>query len=188
MPSNYLKAGLKTAVMAVTLLLGVGLSWGQQQVNLTAAATTVTLPDGSTVPMWGYSCGAAVSGSTATCASLNPSAATGSWSPVVITVPSNTQGGLAIQLTNSLPAPVPTSLMIVGQLGGGLGDVKQRTTNPSPSHDNQPATWPIANTGPVFTPPAQAPRVQSFGTEVANGQSVLLPAWGNLRPGTYLLE
>ncbi len=38
------------------------------------------LPDGSAVPMWGYSCGAAVTGSTATCAKLNPAAA--GWSPV----------------------------------------------------------------------------------------------------------
>ncbi len=29
------------------------------QVNLTAAPTTVTMPDGSAVPMWGYICGTA---------------------------------------------------------------------------------------------------------------------------------
>ena len=33
---------------------------GQQQVNLTAGPTSITLPDGSSVPMWGYSCGAVV--------------------------------------------------------------------------------------------------------------------------------
>ena len=76
MRSNYLKATLKTAVLAATvLLLGAGLAFAQQQVNLTAGPATATLPDGSTVPMWGYSCGAAVTGSTATCAALNPSAA-----------------------------------------------------------------------------------------------------------------
>ena len=85
---NYLKATLKTAVLAATvLLLGAGVSVAQQQVNLTAAPATATLPDGSAVPMWGYSCGAAVTGSTATCAALNPAATPAGWSPVVITVP-----------------------------------------------------------------------------------------------------
>src|SRR5207248_632409 len=80
------------------------------------SSATATLPDGSAVPMWGYSCGAPVAG--ATCAKLNPAAAAGVWSPVVITVP---PGPLTISLTNSLPNSVPTSLVIVGQLGGGLG-------------------------------------------------------------------
>src|SRR5262252_8639275 len=123
MRSNYLKT-LKTAVLAATiLLLGVSVSFGQQQINLAAGASTATLPDGSAVPMWGYSCGTVVSGSTATCAKLNPTA-TG-WSPVVITVP--TGQDLTINLTNSLsfaplgggtPNNIPTSLVIVGQLGG----------------------------------------------------------------------
>jgi hypothetical protein len=34
----------------------------QQQVNLTASPTSITLPDGSNVPMWGYNCGVPVSG------------------------------------------------------------------------------------------------------------------------------
>ncbi len=86
MRTNNFKAILKAAVRVVGILLFAAVAaFGQQQVNLTAGPATVTLPDGSTVPMWGYSCGAAVAGSTATCAALNP-AATG-WSPVVITVP-----------------------------------------------------------------------------------------------------
>ena len=61
---NYLKASLKTAVLITTvLLLGAGLALAQ--VNLTAAPTSVTLPDGSVVPMWGYTCGTAAAGSTA---------------------------------------------------------------------------------------------------------------------------
>ena len=75
---NHLKATLKTAVAAVSiLLLGAGLAVAQQPVNLTAAPTTLTLPDGSVVPMWGYSCGAAITGSTAACAALNKAAAPG---------------------------------------------------------------------------------------------------------------
>jgi hypothetical protein len=158
-----------------------------QQVNLTAGPTTATLPDGSVVPMWGYSCGAVVTGSTATCAAANPNAA-GSWSPVLITVPTGTD--LTINLTNSLSFSngnrVPTSIMIVGQLGGGLG--KAATSTPSPSHNNQPSTWPIANNGSVFTPPAQGPRVQSFSTEAKVGAVAATLTWTAPRPGTYLLE
>src|SRR5467141_1261093 len=178
---NHLKATLKSAVLTVTvLLLGAGVAVAQQQVNLTAGPTTTTLPDGTVVPMWGYSCGAVVSGSTAICAKLNPAApaAIGTtpagWSPVVITVP--TGQGLTINLTNNLSFTptgsttantVPTSLVIVGQLGGGLGTTA--TSTPSPVHPPQGATWPIAsdNSGPTFNPPAQANRVQSFSTEVA---------------------
>ncbi len=190
---NSLKAIIKTAVReAAVLLLGVGAAGAQQQINLTAAPTTATLPDGSSVPMWGYSCGTA-SGSAATCAPLNPAAigAPGVWSPVVITVPTTATGGLQINLTNNLPTPpgastgLPTSLIIVGQIGGGLG--MQRTTTPSPDHSGQGVTWPTANIGPTFPPPAQPARVQSLATEVATGATTAL-TWTSLRPGTYLFE
>src|SRR5215469_10242906 len=141
MRSNSLKQTLKTAVFTASiLLLAVSACLAQQQVNLTAAPNTLTLPDGSSVPMWGYSCDATqVAGTTATCAKLNP-AATG-WSPVVITVP--TGQDLQINLTNSLTFAitggsgnntVPTSLVIVGQIGGGLGN--SATSTPSPDHTN----------------------------------------------------
>ena len=55
------KATLKAAlVVSVFLLLVVVAGFGQQQINLTAAATTTTMPDGTTVPMWGYFCGAEI--------------------------------------------------------------------------------------------------------------------------------
>src|SRR5882762_6283623 len=203
---NHLKATSKSAVLTVTvLLLGAGVAVAQQQVNLTAGPTTTTLPDGTVVPMWGYSCGGAVTGSTATCAALNPASlatttTAATWSPVVITVP--TGQGLTINLTNSLSFlngnSVPTSLVIVGQLGGGLGDVTQRTTTLPPDHSNaQPVTWPIAGNPPgapltgAGTPPAQGPRVQSFSTEVLAGATTATPlTWpaATLRPGTYLIE
>lgn len=83
---NHPKATLRTTALAVLVhLLGASWAVAQQQINLTAGPTTITLPDGSSVPMWGYSCGAVVAGSTATCAKSNPTAA--GWSPVVITVP-----------------------------------------------------------------------------------------------------
>src|SRR5438105_2306890 len=215
MRSNNYKSVLKHAGLAATaLLLASGMAFGQQTVNLSVGPATATLPDGTAVPMWGYTCGTAVTGSTATCTALNPAvqtfntnpatpvASVGSlWSPVVITVP--TGQDLTITLTNNLTfagGNIPTSLVIVGQLGGGLGTTA--TSAASPNHTNaQPLTWPIAGdaagaplTG-VGTPPVQGNRVQSFSTEVAVGTPASL-CWGltcttpspALKPGTYLLE
>ncbi len=173
---------LKAAVRVVGVLLaGAVVAFGQVTVNLTAGASTVALPDGSAVPMWGYACGTPAPA----CAALNPTAGTG-WSPVVITVP--TGQDLTINLTNSLPASVPTSLVIVGQVGGGLGDKTQRTTSPSPDHSaaQSTVTWPIVGSG-TGTPPSQSDRVQSFSTEVAQGATTAL-TWKAPRAGTYLLE
>src|SRR5467141_1127986 len=214
---NNFKALLKAALRVVCILpLAAGVAFGQQVVNLTAGPTSVTLPDGSTVPMWGYSCGLPVTTNaapTATCAALNPHAPAATattpagWSPVVITVP--TGQALTINLTNNLtfqpPTPtggtaplantVPTSLMIVGQLGGGLGGVPTTTT--SPTHPSQVVTWSTVGSAPAFTPPPQGARVQSFGTEVAAAGSTLgtgqvasgsALTWTAPRPGTYLLE
>src|SRR5882762_282801 len=119
MRTNNFKDSLKAAArVGGILLFGGVLAWGQQQVNLTAGPADITMPDGTVVHMWGYSCGAAVIGATATCANLNlaaPVATTATpagWSPVVITVP--TGQGLTINLTNSLSflngTTVPTSL------------------------------------------------------------------------------
>ena len=185
---NYLKVNLKTALtVAGAFLLGVGSAVAHAQVNLTAAPTSVSLPDGSSVPMWGYSCGTAVSGSSATCAALSPK--TGGWSPVVITVP--TGQDLTINLTNNLSfgvGKIPTSLMIVGQLGGGLGNSATSVASPDHSNAQSNVTWPIANNGGGSgTPPVQGPRVQSFSTEVKVGTTTAL-TWKAPRPGTYLLE
>jgi hypothetical protein len=195
---HFVKTSLSTALcVTLILLLGAGLAFAQQQINLSAGAASLLMPDGNTVPMWGYTCGAPVTGSTATCAALH--GGTG-WSPVVITAP--TGSDLQVNLTNNLNFSngnsVPTSLVIVGQLGGGLGDTTQRTTTGSPTHSTQETTWPIALTGPENTPPPQGPRVQSFSTEVAPaGATSLLPGqvasgtgllWKAVRPGTYLIE
>jgi hypothetical protein len=186
--NNYKSVLIRSGLVASALLLASGVSLAQS-VNLTAQQSNAMLPDGSAVPMWGYSCSTTTLPVGATCAPLSPTA-TG-WSPVVITVPSGT-ATFTINLTNSLPAPVPTSLVIVGQLGGGLGT--SATATASPDHTNaQPATWPIAADPPgspltgVGTPPKQGSRVQSLSTEVANGTTTAL-TFNNLRPGTYLIE
>jgi hypothetical protein len=209
MRSNNHKSIRQHAGLAATaLLLASGAALGQQQVNLSAGSATAALPDGTVVPMWGYSCGGVVSGSTASCTALNKAVAAGTapagtWSPVVITVP--TGQDLVINLTNNLSFlnsnTVPTSLVIVGQLGGGLGGTATSTL--SPDHTNaQPVTWPIAGAGPgvtptgVGTPPVQGNRVQSFATEVAAGATtstslcfgVCATGQPALKPGTYLIE
>jgi hypothetical protein len=205
MRSHTFKLALMKAGLAASVLLLATGAASAQTVNLAAGPATAILPDGSAVPMWGYSCGAAVLGSTATCAPLRPAPTPATWSPVVITVPYVATGtSLTVNLTNNLAFPagtvtnyVPTSLTIVGQLGGGLGVVGQRTTTASPAHASQSVTWPTVGAAPAFTPPPQGARVQSFGTEVAAaGSTPVLPqvssgsplTWGHLRPGTYLLE
>ena len=135
--------GKAAARGAAVLLIGAGFAGAQTTVNLTAAPATAGLPNGAGVPMWGYTCGAATGGS---CSTLNPTATAGVWSPVVITVPyTGPFTKLSINLTNNLPAPVPTSITIIGQLGGGLGT--DFTKKPSPAHNPQGTTWPIANSG-----------------------------------------
>src|SRR6185312_5976459 len=157
--------------------------------------------------MWGLMCGT-FSGTTFTynagsvtgaptakpCTTLTAGAHDGSWQPPLITVPSG--GSLTITLHNGLnfgtTYHAPTSLVIVGLVGGGLGNTPTRA--PSPPHPPQGTTWPgtLGGTGPddtVFTPPAQADRVRSFATEVApSGSANLVWTATNLRPGTYLIE
>ena len=130
MRAIHFKASLIRSGLAAAVLLGAATaSYAQTTVGLTAAPTQAVLPDGQSVPMWGYTCGAVTAG-TGTCVAANPNAGT-NWSPVVITVPytesapgvSNTI--LTISLTNNLSFTagtgtntLPTSLVIVGQLGG----------------------------------------------------------------------
>ena len=183
MPSHNLKALFKTAVFAASILLFPGARTASSQtVNLTAAPSLAALPDGQTVPMWGYTCSSAAV-TPATCRALNQNAGS-NWSPVLITT---IPGDLTINLQNSLSGTVPTSLVVVGQLGGGLGRTAQMVD--SPVHPVQGATWPIAgdSSGATFTPPAQPMRVQSFATEVAHGGSAAL-TWKGLKSGTYLIE
>src|SRR5512143_2177916 len=109
MRSNTFKRNLvKPAFAASVLFLASGAAHAQQQINLTAGPAMATLPDGQVVPMWGYSCGSAVGGSTAPCAPLSAAAATGGWSPVAITIPAGQT--LQINLTNNLSFPTSTAV------------------------------------------------------------------------------
>ncbi len=235
MHTNHTKAILKIAAR-VLAILSFATAADAQTINLTAAPGTAAMPDGTVVPMWGYTCGAATG---ATCQALNPAVQTanaasttgssGKWSPVVITVPVAASGAtsMTINLTNNLSFTpsgattantIPTSIVIVGQVGGGLGNAALRTTTMSPSHAtaqecpswfiaaNPPGTACTAPTSGVTinTPPVQANRVQSFAAEVSAVAATAAPTctvptagpvagcgtltWTNLRPGTYLLE
>ena len=140
-------------------------------VKLTAQPMTTALRDGTASPMWGYcdsSASACVQGA--------------SWAPGPTIVSAG--GSLQITLTNNLK--LPTSLVILGQVGGGVGSPAMMN---GPVHNAQNyTTFPgngLADT--PFVPPAQGPRVRSFGDEVAPGQTATL-SWQNLKPGTYLYE
>src|SRR5438309_2094851 len=136
MGSNTTKPLLLKAGLAASAFLVASSAALAATVQLTAAPRAVTLPDGQSVPMWGYICGDAVGPSVlpfgtasagATCTAMNGSRQTSAtWQPPLITVPVNST--LTINLVNKLTFPVsggvnniPTSLVIVGQLGGGLG-------------------------------------------------------------------
>ena len=177
---------MRTALAAsIVLLSGVAVA-ASVSVNLTAQRMSTALPDGATVPMWGY----CTTGS----ASCPASPATvGIWAPgPTIVVPFETALGavnsLTINLTNNLPTP--TSLVILGQLGGGLGTPVKSAF---PQHAGQTTTtWP-GNAGPAdgtapFTPPAQGQRATSFATEVAPSATATTLTWANLKPGTYIYE
>ena len=217
MRSNHKKATLNAALLAVAAVLSVpGVSFAQT-VNLTASQQSTTLPDGNTVPMWGWTCGTVTQGTTAgtSCTALTYTTAAGTvaavpqpqiggtvWQPPLIVVPSSATGAsLTINLTNTLP--VETSIVIIGQVGastpasnGGLG-TPARESGPRTDGDHQTqsgTTWPIVTTTSSFTPPTQGERARSFVPEVAGAatvggtQAVGTYTWTGLKPGTYLIR
>ena len=115
---------------------------------------------------------------------------------------------LTINLTNNLSFTptgattanaIPTSIVIIGQVGGGLGSSRTTTLSPSHATAQECTSWFIAANPPgtpctaptpgatTNTPPTQGPRVQSMSTEVTAGTTTSL-TWPLLKPGTYLLE
>ena len=193
-----IKGMLRTSLLAGTALLSTaGLAHAAaDSVTLTASRQSTLLPDGNSVPMWGWTCGAATG---AICTATNGVAQTGGtiWQPPLITVPMG--DSLTITVNNSLP--VPTSLVIVGQLPSGdtngLGNPTRETGRPA--HPTQTATtWTTVVTNqPAFTPPGQAARARSFVAEAGAGPATgcTTPAtcsvtytWSSLKPGTYLIE
>ena len=179
MRSHYLRITSKAIFVLGVLLLTAGISLAQVTVTLTASRQIATLPDGNTVPMWGWTCDAA-SAATGNCVALNGSAQAGgaAWQPPLITVPlasGVTTGSLTINLTNNLP--VESSVVIMGQVAGasqaangGLG-TPSREAGPRTdgAHSGQTSTTWTQVLGATFTPSAQGTRVRSFVSEIASG-------------------
>lgn len=143
MNSNLFKSVLlRMAAAAALSAAAAGSALADGVVTLQASPATTTLPDGRTVPMWGYTCGDVLAASApstgAACTAANGAAQNGvTWQPPLIKVPA---GKLTINLVNNLPAALPTSIIVDGQAGGGLGS--SRTTAPSPTHALLGTTWP----------------------------------------------
>ena len=141
-------------------------------IQLTAQRMNTTLRDGSLSPMWGFCSGTGCGGS---------------WAPGP-TIIAAAGDNLTINLSNTLP--VPTSLVILGQAGGGVGGPAVMN---GPVHTGQ-TTSTFAGNAPAipFVPPAQGPRVRSFGTEAAaattTAPGTATLTWSSLKPGTYLYE
>ncbi len=142
------KRMVKSGAIACLLALCGGAALAQGSVTLVAGTSNTTLPDGQTVPMWGYTCGdalaapASAASVNASCTAMNGTAQSAStWQPPLITLQAGQS--LTITLINNLQFGtnnIATSIVIDGQLGGGLG--KERTTMPSPQHLPQGTTWP----------------------------------------------
>jgi hypothetical protein len=181
MNTNYSQSILRTVVSVALLLAGAAATAAATTVNLTAQRMSTTLPDGNSVPMWGY-----CNSGDANAIPKVPSSCTASWAPGP-TIVVAAGDSLTINLQNKLP--VATSIVVLGQSGGGLGLAGEVTRMPSPNHQPQTqTTWPANGTPTApFTPPAQGPRVMSFATEVGTNATKPL-TWANLKPGTYLYE
>jgi hypothetical protein len=191
MRSSYYSHALKKAVLVLTVLLAAASASFAQSVTLTATPQATTLPDGNSVPMWGWVCGPATG---ATCTAMNgvPQLGGTTWQPPLITVPSG--GTLSITLNNSLPAGVAgTSLTIVGQLGTGTGSkgvgdpTRESAARTDGAHGGQTMTTWVSQTPAQFLPPAQGARARSFAQEAGPGSSVTYN-WASLKQGTYLIE
>ncbi|MGF6604340.1 hypothetical protein P3T23_009095 [Paraburkholderia sp. GAS448] len=207
------RAILGWAVCAMTMCVSASVSaQSVTTVNLTAQRMTAALPDGTTVPMWGYCTndaaqGAALGGGSLRTANVCSRTPAGSTTPVPNTVwaPGPTivvpvGNSLRINLTNNLPSGTPTSLVILGQIGGSAGQ-PTRDADPIVHPTVTITTWPAngqAATSGGFVPPQQAARARAFAQEANSGATVsytwntnIAPAGASpmyLKPGTYLYE
>ncbi len=183
MRTSINKLMLGAASLAVTMLGAAGPAAAANPlttINLTAQRTSAVMPDGASVPMWGY-CGG-LAGTTNAGTTVGGACGTTWAQGPTIVIPANSD--LTISLTNMLP--VPTSVTILGQIGGGLG---------SPARDAaafihppvNSTTWPVTASGTFTPPPQPVLRANSFVPVAAAGKTGTY-SWTNLKPGTYLYE
>src|SRR5438105_2812354 len=147
MRANSFKTVLGRTGFVASILLASAAAFADSSVTLTATPTYTALPDGQVVPMWGYGCGdyatPQVPSVNATCTTLTGGSQTGAWQPPLITMSSGQP--LTITLNNKLifgVNTVSTSLVIDGQLGGGLG--APPTTSDPIQHPAYGPTWPAS--------------------------------------------
>ena len=165
-----MKTYLTPTAAAVALALTAG-SAHALDVYLAAKAFDKALPDGSTVPMWGY-----VEDTNGTCF-LAPTVADRQTcigtlpDPVLpgprLTVPTTDAGALTIHLSNGLPEP--TSIVIPGQAlptSGGTGPTWNDDSTGSRTNDSQ--------------------RVRSFGAEAAANGGAESYTWALARSGSFI--
>jgi hypothetical protein len=170
----------------ITLLAATGTLHATTTVNLTAQRSNITLPDGATVPMWRFCGGLDGTSTNSGSTSGGSCTAAAGWTPGPTIIVPVGDPSLTINLNNQLP--VPTSIVVLGQIGGGLGTPTRMSSNPVHNTQTQ-ATFPgVGAADPPFTPPPQpVARVESFATQVpAPGTATL--TWENLKPGTYIYE
>ena len=190
---NYsLRAIVKTVLRgaAVLLIRSGHRGCAQTTVNLTAVPSNPDTPDGASVPMWGYSCGAVPAAAHAA-----PRKRHGrGWSPVILTVPT---GSRPTDRPDQQPADSQTAMgSHVGRdrwpTRRRPGDKTQRTHD-SPDHSGAQGDHRHGLSRTTATPGyasrRRAPRVQSFARKWLRGQARRLRWRGkHLSPGTYLLE
>lgn len=174
MSNNRFNFVLGTA-LATGILLAANLAYAATTVNLTAQRATATLPDGNPVPMWQF-CGATVanadatasSGSTANGLCVPPVAGTTSptWTPGPTITLLASDANLTINLTNTLK--VPTSVVILGQVGGGLGTPTRMV---SPTHNNSLGITPVSTVSAIASA-TEVGNVVTVTTAVAHGLAV----------------
>ncbi len=152
---------IKLAMLGSVLALAAGPA-SAETFDLCAEQTTKIMPDGSSVPMWGYV--------------LDTDAGTaGCQGDIEIPGPrlTVTDGSLTINLTNNLPEP--TSIVVSGLA----------------MPDGSSPTWDDNSTGPRCvdslncTPAEMAKKVRSFGNETAGGATGSY-VWSSVPPGTYI--
>jgi hypothetical protein len=173
--SNAMKTQLKPAAAAVALLLAAGPAWALQDIYLAAKAFDKTLPDGSTVTMWGYAEDADTDGNgVGQCWEAGKRAARRHCvAGLTATVPgprltvTDPAGDIRIRLTNALPEP--TSIVIPGQ------KLPQNVVGP---------TWSDGTTGARVQ---TSQRVRSFGVEANPNGSRRAYVWRQYRSAHTLL-
>jgi hypothetical protein len=185
MRTSINRATLSVAAIASAMFGAVGAASAATTVNLTAQRVNATMPDGASIPMWGY-CSTGLTSTSAPIAGtvVGGNACGTTWSPGP-TIVVNAGDTLSIVLTNKLP--VPSSVTILGQVGGELG-IPARDANPISHPTVTGTTWPVSGGTATFTPPTQTARANSFVPVAAALTGTHTYTWNNLKPGTYLYE